>query len=542
MKKRMVSAVLASAMVVGALAGCGSKEAETKEPETTAAKQETTAAAAQSAAPESEATPAEKEYVELVVYNYINTQNQPGLEETIETVNEYLKEKLNCTLDMHIYATPAVYKETVNTIVSGGTYMDMVLTGDTGIPFRTFANQNAFLPIEDYIDEYLPVTKSQLPDGAWDAFSLNGHVYAVPMFKDFAAEQDIILNTTMMDELGLTFPEKYDTYWDIIDLLYAAKEGRDKVHPELANQPITKWRADNTMLKSFYYYDPVVSNGEMVVANLPGLSGFEGRGEGETVFCPYFTDEYRALAKQLNQMVQDGIIPYDRGAYDTDNVLRNSGTFLTMFSQGYVYYNEDQYAPTFKVALKKADNAILTTSSLQQGGLAVSAQSENVERCLEVIELFNSDPYLATVMRFGPEGIGWTDADNDNVIELTEMNSDSKNRYMYQWYGWQLGGLAVTKVIKGQPNNLGELLTAMNNEATVSANIGFAMDLTPVENEIAACSSVIAEYNSTLMKGQDNNVDQMVDDFVAKLKASGMEKIVAEAQTQLDAWRQANGK
>jgi len=105
MKKRMVSAVLASAMVVGALAGCGSKEAETKEPETTAAKQETTAAAAQSAAPESEATPAEKEYVELVVYNYINTQNQPGLEETIETVNEYLKEKLNCTLDMHIYAT-----------------------------------------------------------------------------------------------------------------------------------------------------------------------------------------------------------------------------------------------------------------------------------------------------------------------------------------------------------------------------------------------------------------------------------------------------
>ena len=39
-----------------------------------------------------------------------------------------------------------------------------------------------------------------------------------------------------------------------------------------------------------------------------------------------------------------------------------------------------------------------------------------------------------------------------------------------------------------------------------------------------------------------DNPEKVLDDYIAKLKAAGADKIVAEAQKQYDEWRAANGK
>ena len=79
-----------------------------------------------------------------------------------------------------------------------------------------------------------------------------------------------------------------------------------------------------------------------------------------------------------------------------------------------------------------------------------------------------------------------------------------------------------------------------NKTGTPSDNVGFVLDTTNITNEIAACSNVISEFDGTLSKGQNDNVDELVDEFVAKLEANGSQKIVDEAQAQLDAWKAAN--
>ena len=537
MKKRIMSVILVCVLVMSALVGCGNNESETKTSSATTTEKETEVAASEESVPEEK----EREYVELVVYNYLNSAMQPGLEETIEAVNEYLKEKLNCTLDMHIYATRATYNETVSTIVSSGTYFDMVLSGADRVPFNTFASQNLFLPLEDYVDEYLPATKSQVPEASWDAFTLNDHLYAIPLYRDFATVWGFISNTTMLDDLGISFPEKYDTFTDLYDFFYEVKAARDAKQPELAKQPIVKHPSAGKLISASFFYEGLVTTNDLVVANIPGLTSFEGMGDGETVFCPYFTDEYRDLVKNVNKMVQDNILPYDLSAFDPDKVLQNSGALLGSFTQGTIFKDKDDYAPAYQCALELSENATLTLSGLQAGGYAISAESENVERCLEVIDLLATDEYLATILHYGPEGIGWTDEDNDGVIELTDLNKDSKNRYFYQWNGWNLGGLAVTKVPPKTPTNYAELLGDVINTATAGSNVGFIVDTEQIVNEIAACNNVVKEYHNVLAAGQNNDVDKLVDEFVAKLKASGMEKIVEEVQNQLNAWRQEKG-
>lgn len=125
---------------------------------------------------------------ELVWYTPVNNI-QAGKDDVLNAVNDYVKDKLNLTVDIHLY-TSSEYNQAVSTMVSAGTYMDIVFTGATFVKFSDYAARNAFAPIEDYIDTYLPQTKKQLPAGAWDAFSYNGHIYAVPSMKDLASNYD----------------------------------------------------------------------------------------------------------------------------------------------------------------------------------------------------------------------------------------------------------------------------------------------------------------------------------------------------------------
>ena len=70
----------------------------------------------------------------------------------------------------------------------------------------------------------------------------------------------------------------------------------------------------------------------------------------------------------------------------------------------------------------------------------------------------------------------------------------------------------------------------------------FRSDPTPVENELAACSAVIGEYETGLKWGwiAPEEVDARIDEFLAKLNDAGAEAVIAEAQAQLDAWRAEN--
>lgn len=531
---KICSIMLVFSMIF-ALAACGN---ENKNAGTSENSSESTAeSSSQQSTSAEEEKPAEREHVELVVYNLINVM-YTGIDETMEAVNEYLKEKLNTTLDVHYYTTKD-YKSTIGTIFSSGTYMDIVLTGVAALPFTENASRNAFVPLEEYIDEYLPGTKAQLQENTWDAFTVNGHVYGIPIFRDFTTRYNFQANQTLMDDLGITFPETYRTVFDMEEFFYEAKKLRDAKYPEKASQPIMKGLT--ATLNAYYSYDEITKG---VATNIPGLSGFAGMGDGEKVFCPYLTEEYRTYAKFRNQLVKDNIIAFDSKNYDPDQVLKKNGDFLGEMSVGTVYVDEDVFAPYYKTSFHPAQESFATTTAVQHGGFAIPATSKHVERALEVIELINTDTYLATLMRFGPEGIGWSDENNDGVIELLGANTEAtaKNRFMYYFYGWSIGGLLVTKVPPTYPANFTELLKEMNDNGTLSLNLGFVLDTAPIANEIAACSNVIAEYDGVLQTGQDDNVDALVDQFVDKLKANGIEKILTEAQTQLDAWRAAQGK
>lgn len=474
----------------------------------------------------------EREHVTLEWYGNVN-QTMPDMSMMTDEATRYIEEQLNTTVNFHLYDWGS-YSTTVSTMINAGSDMDLVFAGG-GISYVSYAQRDAFVPLNDYLETTLADTYASMPEAAWQAVTINGNVYGVPAQKDFGGRYNLEANQTLIDDVGVPFPDgEWNTAYDLIDWLYEFREAKDAKYPDQANVPLVSAMD----IGPFYYMDEYTCG---VGSNIPGLAGYEGMGDGETVFCKYLTDEYRQSMKTVRQLVVDGILPAEDN-YDPDQVHKQNGEFVGWFGSGLVYLDETVNEPYYSTKLYVNNVVTTTTGSYTVGPMCISVQCEYPERAAEVLELVNNDQYLATTLRYGVEGEHWTDENNDNIIEDGPRNADTANRGWYTWYGWQFGGLFVSKVPAGNPSNFMELLTDLNDSANFEANIGFSVDTTNIVNEIAACSNSISEYGTTLSKGQNDNIDEMIDQFVADLEANGIQKIIDEVQSQLNTWRASVGK
>ena len=73
------------------------------------------------------------------------------------------------------------------------------------------------------------------------------------------------------------------------------------------------------------------------------------------------------------------------------------------------------------------------------------------------------------------------------------------------------------------------------NHAKFSEAMGFIFDSAPVYDQMAACTTVVAEYRDALLYGLVD-VDSYLEKFNEELKAAGIDEIIAEEQKQFDAW------
>ena len=67
--------------------------------------------------------------------------------------------------------------------------------------------------------------------------------------------------------------------------------------------------------------------------------------------------------------------------------------------------------------------------------------------------------------------------------------------------------------------------------------MGFTFDPTKVATEIANCTAVVTEYIPSFEAGIfGDKTEAKYTEFLAKLKSAGIDKVLAEKQTQVDAF------
>jgi putative aldouronate transport system substrate-binding protein len=94
---------------------------------------------------------------------------------------------------------------------------------------------------------------------------------------------------------------------------------------------------------------------------------------------------------------------------------------------------------------------------------------------------------------------------------------------------------------EADPENKWEEFKKFNESGTNSPLLGFNFDTTKVATELAAVQNVKEEFWPSLMTGTVDP-EEYLPKAIEKFKAAGLDKIIEEAQRQIDEWRAASGK
>ena len=168
--------------------------------------------------------------------------------------------------------------------------------------------------------------------------------------------------------------------------------------------------------------------------------------------------------------------------------------------------------------------------------MAVSSGSKHPEKAVEFLNLLNTDEYVGTLIRHGIEGTHYS-AVGDTQVDKTMGGTlaPEDNGYDYT-FGWQFGSPFNQKWDISYPDNIEELFLTYNESAVTGPHVGFTFDSSNVNTEISALTNIVEQYDAALQSGMVNP-EEKIPEFLEALKANGVDNLLKEIQTQLDAWK-----
>lgn len=448
--------------------------------------------------------------VELIWYT-IGTP-QKDVNKVMEEVSKYTKEKINATVTMKMVDW-GDYPQKMQVNVASGEPMDILFTSSGGFDYVQNARKGAFLEL----DELLPKYGKDLMDTIDPAFlsgsKVDGHNYGIPANKELPQQEVWRFNKTLLDKYKLDI-SNIRTLDSLEPLLKTIKENEPSVTPF-------------AMDKNYVPYVPY----DYVIQNLPMAIKLDTTDYKLVNILE--TPEMKEALTTMNKYYKAGYVSAEAATTGSTNDLTTSGNwFLDRAQTQPLADNQWSASYGYPVVSTPASDAIITNTSVQGSIMAISANSEYPEKAMEFLNLLNTDPVLRNMVDSGIEGTHYKKVDDTHMENLAE----SKN---YDMPSYSLGNNMLLYLNNNDPDNKWDEFKKFNAEGVNSPILSFNFDASNVSTELTAVQNVKEQYWAALMTGTldpATNLDQVIEKF----NQAGLEKVMAEAQSQLDAWRAEN--
>lgn len=535
--KKVLSVILTLMMVTALFAGCGTKPAvETK----------TDPTAAPTKAEQSKDDPTEAPQAEalepVTLKWYLHGSNVTDATPVLAKANEYLKEKLNVTLEP-IWGTWADFDDNVILSINGGDDVDIYFTASWGASeYNSHARKGAWVRLDDpdnnLIEKYAPELWAALPKVLTNGAKVQGSdgygVYAVPGYKDIATQNCWDINVPLLEKYGYTVDDIKNTdYYGFGEIMKKVKEGEGPdFYPLLVEGAVLERMVNNSIIVTG---DAATNNMLSYYIN-PKDTAAEGP-YGNKILSKFETPEYKKFVEKTREYFLAGYIDPAMGNQSQANATRTakqlSGEYL-IGTQSYALGYEIQATGErgFEVAMVPCTPAYVDTTSSQGAMMAISTASRNPERAMMFLNLLNTDPYLFTLLEYGIEGVHYN-------LEGGEVVFTDKRQDYIPWTNG-MGNVTQLPPLQGQGLDFQEKFKAYYGSAGEIPILGWAFDSTSVDTELASLANTAAEYALSLNSGTIDPATELPK-FIQKLKDNGIDKVVGEANTQLNKFIEEKG-
>ncbi|WP_337102235.1 extracellular solute-binding protein [Paenibacillus sp. YIM B09110] len=510
--KKTVSSMIAMGMVVSVVLGGCSSGNNNEAPNATNTS---------TAAPEpTETAEPTKEFVDISWYmrKPIDTMND---QEAIEAeANKAIKEAVNANLHF-TFIDAASWEDKMKLMSASGEKYDLVFTSNWTNPIDTNVQKGAFLPLDDLLKEYGQDILAKVDERAWKAVTYNGKIMAVPSQSPFTTPQGIVFKKDLVEKYNVDY-KQIKNLKDLEPYLETIKKNEPTITPLLVTKTVSAagdFIADHTIVTKGIRYDEI---GNKLV--------FE-------TDIPQYVDNYRTM----HDYYLKGYVAKDAAVKTDFTAEAKSGKYAVMRDSG--GYTEDGSKSTALFGFPTVESLvyypIISTSNMVGAATAISKTSKNPERAMELLNAVWKDKQLSNTLAFGLEGKNYTVKSGAGTDAISIEAKSGAEQTWAIWHNW-LGPLWDQWDSSWNSKASLELMQKNNDEAKTSAILGFLFNGENVKSEIVQVNAVYAELLPILITGAMTDYDAFLADMKKRLADAGLDKIKAEAQTQLDAWKSQN--
>jgi putative aldouronate transport system substrate-binding protein len=453
---------------------------------------------------------------ELTVAFYIHTAPPADLELVEEEISKYTKEKINATIDL-VPISLGQYEQQTNLMLSSNEKLDALVVSSR-MGYNSQVNKGQLLPLDELLDEHGKDIKESLDPDYLEATKFDGEIYGIPTIRDFAGAPSVNIRSDLLDKYGI-HSESIKTLNDIGTAFKTIKQNESDISPLVSANP----GVEPTQLYS--WFDPL---GDW----LGVLPNYDNNLK---VVNLYETKEYEDFVKLMREWYNDGLILKDAAT------SKEPGVNYIKSNRGIAYYGpskpgvEQQESQKTGMDMKSITlgEPATTTSNVTGVMWGIPLNAEMPDKSMQFINLMYSDETLINLLNWGIEGKHYVKVE-DNVIDYAP-GVDAKTSGWNLGVGYLWGNQFKSYVFKGIDADIWNRMEEFNKSAKKSKALGFAFDNSTVKNEVSAVNNVINEYAMGLEYGT-LDPDKSLPEFIEKLKASGIDKIIEEKQKQLDSW------
>jgi putative aldouronate transport system substrate-binding protein len=427
--------------------------------------------------------------------------SQPeDLSESVRTISDYTMEKIGVRFEIRIGGW-ANYLERFTTVVNSGEYFDIMFSDLSS--YNQFTALGAFEEIESMVREEAPALLDVIPPLVWDGVRIKGKIHAVPTYKDSAS--------TIYHIWDETYVKKYN-----IDISKTDYAGLDRAFRKMKEgegrrfYPFPQGKGTNNFL--FDRYDSLSAGLQPLGVRLDDA----GRRVVNTLEQPDIIEAHRYMHRW-----------YEAGIINTDASLAEEAPRAKPFMMAQGWPSAATYwalqEGVEKYLVQRYLGPAYTTDSIQGSMNAISVNSKYKKEALKLLELANTDRRFRDMLAYGVEG---------KHFEYTSPVTIRKLRDSWTLPAYQQANFFIMSTEENQAGAWDEV-KELNESASASALLGFVLDISEIRNEVAACKTVWDKYRFDLKAGA-SDPDVALPACAAELKLNGFDRIIAEAQRQVD--------
>lgn len=463
---------------------------------------------------------------------------QSDLASVQSAMNDYLQ-KTYPEMNMTVKLNPidwGAWGDKTNLMMASGDKFDLLFTADW-LGFNQQVAKGGLLPMDELLAKYGQDIEAVEKD-FHDPAKRGGKLYGIHTHQELGGSQGVFLDKALVDKYKFDLSVFQSGKVEELDSMLATIKEKEP--------GITPLVAPSFPLDAYYSSGTTDTISSVAALNVLGTAP-----DDYTVVNIFSTPRYMELAKLMRKWFQAGYVNKDSLTPGLDAWKKfQAGKAFALV--GDMDILADMTIGTAAISpngsLKAGREMLqipLNIDRLQTGKMtatmqSISKTSKDPERAMMLLNLFFKDKNLLTLFNFGVEGKHYVL--KDGQIALPEGKTID-NVGFYHDIMWQIGNQMLNYTRVGEDPKKYENYEKFN--AMISSNpsrmFGFIFDPEPVKNEIIAIDTAQKAFADGIKSGQldpEENIPKMLE----KQKQAGADKVIAEAQKQLNAWREANGK